>query len=156
MKTRIVWTKIHFEDDWFSTLNLSEKYLYIYLFTNSHIGLTGIYKLSKRVAMLETGATSEVWDSSCEKFRTANKAKFYDEWIYLVNSYKYSNYSGPKNEQALKKEFDLIPSTVIDTLSIPYPYPSDTTINKKLEIINKKQETINNKYILIGNTMKER
>jgi hypothetical protein len=42
-------------------------------------------------------------------------------------------------------EYEAIPKDVVDTLSIPYPYCSDTTINHKSEIINNKSETINHK-----------
>lgn len=156
MKTRIIWTKIHFEDDWFNSLPLNFKYLYIYLFTNSHIGLTGVYSLPKRVALLETGSTDEEWVSACRIFEDSGKVKFSGDWVYVVNAIRYTNYSGPKNEEANRKELLSIPKDILDTLSIPYIYPIDTTINHKSKIINQKQEIINKKnYKLIGNTYKE-
>lgn len=146
MKTRIVHTQIHFEDDWFNTLSIGYRYLFMYLFTNSHIGQTGAYKLSRRVAILETGATDEEWTNACREFEKANKVKFLEgDWIIILNAHKYSNYSGGKNEIAYKKELELLPAIARDTVSIHYPYPMDTTINKKSEIINKKQEIINQK-----------
>lgn len=141
MKTRIVHTQIHFEDDWFNKLTLSDKYLFIYLFTNTHIGLSGIYKLSARVAMLETGATKEEWESATKLFQLANKVMFYKDWIYIVNSKRYSNYSGETNYKALVKEVNSVPESVIHifgyTIDTP-DYTIDTSINKKYKIINNK------------------
>jgi len=156
MKTRIIHTKIHFEDDWFNTLPIGYRYLFIYLFTNSHIGQTGAYKLSKRVAILETGSTDKEWDSACVEFQKAEKVKFMGDWVIVVNANKYANYSGDKNEIAYKKEFDQLPKEIRDTLSIQYIYPIDTTINHKSEIRNHKSEKKEEKkYVVKGNVLSE-
>lgn len=147
MKTRIIHTKIHFEDEWFNTLSIGYRYLFIYLFTNSHIGQTGAYQLSSRVACLETGTTEGEWTTATQLFINDGKINRSGNWIYIVNSGRYANYSGGKNEVAYKKEYELIPQDIRDTLSIQYQYPIDTTINKKSEIINDKSETINQKRI---------
>ncbi len=145
MKTRIIHTKIHFEDDWFNTLPIVYRYLFIYLFTNSHIGQTGIYNLSKRVALLETRASEKDWNKATAKFEKDGKIKIVGDWICVRNAEKYSNYSGSKNEVAYKNELNAIPIEIRDTLSIPYRYPIDTPINNKSEIINKKPEIGNRK-----------
>ncbi len=141
MKTRIIHTKIHFEDDWFNTLPIGYRYLFIYLFTNTHIGQTGTYQLPKRVALLETGATDAEWSEACEIFAHDKRVVFYKDWVYIVNSRKYANYSGGKNEVAYKNEIESIPIEIRDTLSIQYQYSMDTTINHKSEIINHKSKT---------------
>ena len=140
MKTRIIHTKIHFEDEWFNTLPIGYRYLFIYLFTNSHIGQTGAYQLPKRIACIETGATEEEWLHALREFEHSGRIKRSGDWIYIVNSIRYANYSGGKNQIAYKKEYDLIPKEVINTLSIQYQYPMDSTINHKSEIINQKSE----------------
>ena len=142
MKTRIIHTKVHFQDNWFYTLPIEYKYLFIYLFTNSYIGMTGIYELPDRVIILETGVSKELWEKAKKRFQKDKKAGFYKGWVCIVNAIKYANYSGPKNEVAYKRELASIPKKVLDyfsnTLSIPYIYPSDTTINNKSKIINNK------------------
>lgn len=139
MKTRIIHTKIHFEDDWFNTLSIEYRYLFIYTFTNSYIGHTGIYKISQRVILLETGATLDQWLKAKETFVKNDKIRFFRDWIYIKKAQKYVNYSGPKNELAFEKELSLIPEDVlkelrygIDTVS----YSIDTTINHKSKTIN--------------------
>lgn len=158
VQTRIIHTKIHFEDDWFNTLPIGHRYLFIYLFTNSHIGQTGIYKLSKRVALLETNATEKEWNDACKRFSDDNKVKFVEDWVCIINAKRYANYSGALNEKAYTKEWESIPKTIRDTVSIQYIYPMHTAINKKSEIINKKPEienhkleTINKKSEIINN-----
>lgn len=140
MKTRIVHTKIHFEDEWFNTLPIGYRYLFIYLFTNSHIGQTGAYQLSKRVALLESGATEQEWEDACKCFEKGNKVKFIEDWVVIVNAKKYSDYSGNLNKVAYDREFEALPKEIRDTVSIHYIYPIDTTRNKKSEIINNKSE----------------
>jgi len=149
MKTRIIHTKLYFEDDWFNTLPIEYKYPFIYLFTNSHIGLTGTYRLSERVALLETGVSKELWVKATKHFYKEKKIGFYKEWVCVVNAHKYANYSGPKNAVAFDKELDLIPQDIrehfSDTLSIPYRYSIYTPINHKSEIINNKPKIENKK-----------
>lgn len=141
MKTRIIHTKIHFEDDWFNTLPIGYRYLFIYLFTNTHIGQTGAYNLSKRVALLETGASEKEWDGACKRFSDDKRVTFIDDWIIVCHAKKYANYSGGKNEIAYKAEWNALPKEIRDTVSIQYTYPIDTTINHKSEIINHKSKT---------------
>jgi hypothetical protein len=143
MKTRIIHTKIHFEDDWFNTLPIGFRYIFIYLFTNEHIGLTGAYRLSKRVALLETGATEKEWDDAITKFQKDDRVLYIDGWICVKNAGKHADYSGGKNEIAYRRELASIPKEIrskIDSVSIQYLYPMDTTRNHKSEIINKKSE----------------
>ena len=143
MKTRIIHTKIHFEDDWFNTLSIGYRYLFIYLFTNTHIGQTGAYNLSRRVALLETGATDQEWTKACLEFKKAKKVIFIKEWIIIVNAVRYSNYSGSKNKVAFDTEFNNLPQEIRDTVSILY----DTPINNKSYIKNNKSEGIVEDYV---------
>ena len=149
MKTRIIHTKIYFEDDWFYQLSINNKFLFIYFITNSHVGLTGIYQLANRVILLETGLPPEELINGKKIFEENAKIYFFKDWTYLVNAKKYANYSGGMNEVAIKKEILAIPKDILEyftnTVSIPYVYPMDTTINKKQEIINNKLEIKNNK-----------
>ena len=145
MDTRIIHTKIHFEDDWFNSMPFEYKYPFIYLFTNRHIRQTGIYQLTERVALLETRATSKQWQSAVSYFVESKRIGVYHDWICVANALRHSNYAGPKNAEAFAKELQKIPQDVIkyffDTLSIQYIYPIDTTINKKSKIENLKEET---------------
>jgi hypothetical protein len=95
----------------------------------------------------EIGITEDEWLTAFHEFEQAGKVKRYGDWIYLVNARRYSNYSGPKNEEAYKKELASISLKVKEKLGYPMDtvsYCMDTPINNKSEIINQKQEIINN------------
>ncbi len=144
MKTRIIHTKIYFEDDWFYNLSVIQKFLFIYLITNSHIGLTGIYELPDRVILSETRLELEDLIEGKKIFEENKKILFYKGWIKIVNAEKYAQYLGEKNETARNKELNDIPLEVKDLFS-RYPIYTvsgtpDTTINHKSETINQKSE----------------
>lgn len=147
MKTRIIHTKI-WTDSWFRGLNRSSRDLFIYLLTNSHIGLTDIYEISDDVICFECQLTPK--ELTLGKEDLYDKVLFYNGWVKIVNLEKYQTFKGEKNEIAKKRERDVIPADVKDKLnrvSIGYSYPSDTTSNKKSIIRNKKSETNNKKSI---------
>lgn len=124
MKTRIIHTKIYLEDEWFNTLPIDYKFLFIYFFTNSHIGHTGIYELPKRVIMIETGADPELLEKALKRFEKDGKVAYFDGWVCVANSMKHTNYAGEKNQKAYMKELLSIPQEVKshfgDTLSIDH------------------------------------
>ena len=115
-------------DEWFVDLSTKNKMLFIYLLTNSHINLIGIYELSDRVICFDTGLSK----SDLEKGKKSLKGKvvFLKNWVKIVNVEKYDSYAGGKLLKAKDKQLSEIPQEIIkklDTLSIPYPYPMDST-----------------------------
>jgi len=155
MKTRIVYTKF-WHDDYILNLNLSEKMLFIYLLTNSSVGLSDIYELSDKIISFETGISNSNLKDIKEKFQKDGKFIFYRGHIKILNCEKYNTFSGEKNEKAKEREISLLNQDIlneIDTLSIPYIYPihgeetiADSPNNHKSETINKKPEIRNKKY----------
>jgi len=142
MKTRIIYTKI-WEDEYFYSLDDKEQLAFLYLLTNSRINLSGIYELNDANLILWLRSTNEKIQQIKTKFQNDNKFIFYQGWVKVVNYDKYNSYSGNLNEVAKIKEINLIPQHILkelDTLSIPYQYPIDTSSNKKSEIRNKKSE----------------
>ena len=142
MKTRIIHTKIYM-DEWFRSLKKSDQYLFIYLLTNEHINLMGCYHLIDDIICAEFQIDKKELQEA--KGRLQPKVYFKDGWIYLPNSTRYNGYNSSKLMKPLVTEYEAIPKDIVDTLSIPYPYCSDTTINHKSEIINNKSKTINHK-----------
>lgn len=113
MKTRIIWTKIY-EDTWFRSLEPSERFVFIYLFTNQRIGHTGIYELPKDVALFELKIDNNFYNSLKTKLEEARKAFFFEDWVYIPKASFYGGYSGIKNKAAFDKERASIPNKVIN------------------------------------------
>jgi hypothetical protein len=135
MKTRIVYTKI-WKDDWFLGLSDDAQRLFIFLLTNEDIGLSGVFEISDREITYRTRLDGKQLEKA--KSDLVPKVLFHNGYCAIVNNNKYYAYKGEKNEKACASELSRIPT---DTLSILYPYPIDTPINHKSEIINHKSET---------------
>lgn len=160
MKTRVVHSKIWL-DNWFSSLSKEGKVLFLYCITNAYISHTGFYELPDRVKMFETGLDKDELEEA--KNEIQDKVRFYEDWVYVVNAVKYSEYKGPKNEAAKAKELLSVPLEIKNVLtkpkqhrvSIGYTYPIDTTKDQRSEIKDKRLNTVNDLYINIDLEKKE-
>lgn len=168
MKTRIIHTKF-WQDSFVCELDLKTKLTFLYLLTNSHIGLTGIYELPDRFILFDVGISEEELKEIKKTLSEADKVYFIDGYVAIKNAQKYNDYSkGSKNQveafnrelkllpekvkkYLLEKGFEVLTETVLST-STPTSYPTSYTtrhkskiINNKLKIRNKKPEIKNNK-----------
>lgn len=148
MKARIIHTKF-WTDGYISSLNRAEKMAFIYLLTNEHIGLSGIYELPDNIFAFECGLSLTEIEEIKKKFISDNKFNFYKGWVKVCNTDKYQNFSGEKNDIAREKEIKLINTDILDTLSIPYRYPIDThgiplIINNQYSVTSNKKSIKNN------------
>jgi len=157
MKTRVISTDIWDTDEVF-TLNIDTKLLYLVLLTNPFIGQGRTYRISDRQLSAYSGFTVEQLQK-CKKDLEDVKMAFFKNGYVCLTGYGFVEcfYKGAMNEKAKIKEFIAIPTNIrdyfktkLDSLSIAYTYPTDTTINKKSEIINDKLE-IKNKESEIEN-----
>jgi len=154
MRTRIISTDIWDEDTVF-TLNIDTKLLYFVILTNPYVGQSRFYKINDRQLSTYSGLNVEQIQK-CKRDLEDCKMVYFKNGYVCITGYGFVEcfYKGAKNELAKQKEISKIPVDVLnhfkkklDTLSIPYKYPSDTTINNKLEIINTKSEIINNELV---------
>lgn len=151
MKTRIVHTEIWDNDDWFASLNKEEAILFLYLFTNSVIGQSGIFELSQTKLnrdLIGKLTTAEI-ETAKKRLLADKKAFFFGSWVYVVNARKRGGYEGSQNSKALLDELYRLPDNIfqyfINGVSIPYQYTSDTTINNKSQIINLRSKILDRK-----------
>ena len=47
------------DDDWFQELDKDQKYLFIYLWSNSHVTQAGLYHITQRTIIFETKLPEE-------------------------------------------------------------------------------------------------
>lgn len=75
------------------------RYLFIYLFTNAYVPLSGIYELDEEVAKAETGLNSHFDELLKENVRKCNiKYDRKSGLIWVINKFKRSS----KSEKVLK------------------------------------------------------
>ena len=155
MKTRSLHTKI-WEDDWFASLTISEKFLFVYLLTNKNVNLNGVYELSDRVILFETGLSKDILEKAKETFR--DKILIEDGWVIIRNIEKYDDYKAPTMVKAKDNQLKDIPPHILDKankyreglliayqeVSEGYAYPNS---NNKSNSNNKEKGIVKGKNI---------
>lgn len=115
MKTRMVKTSFHNDPD-IEQLSKDAKWLYMYLITCPYIGLTGVFQVSDKKIIYETGLTSKELLSAKEEL--SNKVTFLGSWIIIKNSEKNNSFKkSPLTSKAYEKELSVIPEQIQRILS---------------------------------------
>lgn len=133
----MVWTKI-WEDEWFQSLSDHAQKLFLYLITNSRIGISGCYEVTDRTIMFDT----RIKDLDKVKAELHPKVRFYNGWINVVNAQGYNGFTGKSNEKALENELKLIPKEVKDALFSEKGYTPPTESPRP----SKEGEKVEKKY----------
>jgi hypothetical protein len=128
-KNRYINTKF-WSDGFIVNLTPLERYFFLYLLTNEHTNIAGIYELPIRVMEFETSLKASDIKKILKKL--IGKAYHIDDlWIYLVNFEKHQRVRGNRKvEIGIEIIKKAIPSQIlkaIDSLSIDYVYTSNNT-----------------------------
>lgn len=86
-KLRSVNTKF-WGDPWVEDLRPEEKLLFLYLLTNPHTNMLGIYEISVKRMASDTGLTEERVPKALKEFARVRKAFYMDNYIVLPNFLK--------------------------------------------------------------------
>lgn len=89
---RSINTKI-WDDIWFAELSYDQKLLWLYLLTNSFTNMLGVYEISERKIVFDTGLPLEMIRKGLEAFEKVKKAKYYSGYIILYNWIKNQSYN---------------------------------------------------------------
>lgn len=132
------WTDIKVVDDF----TPEDKFFYLYLLTNPHTNLCGCYEISVKQMENETGYSRDTVEKLLKRFAEVHKVAYYSQdtkELLVLNWHKYNWTASEKFRKPLLKEInsvkndnfkgyllDLFSGT--DTVSLPYPYGSDTTV----------------------------
>lgn len=129
MNSRIFYSKL-FKDEFYASLTLAEKNLFIYFLFNMHINIIHLYEVSKREILFDTGVTTEELENAKNKFQANKKLYFYKNYVYIANANRYQRYTGERNQTAKETLFSQLPNDVLDwyysisdTPQIPHRYP---------------------------------
>lgn len=124
------------KDSKFQDLNMQEKLLFFYALTNQQTNLMGVYEISKKQIIFDTGLSPDQFDEALKTLEKNNMLKYDNETkeIYIVNFLKH-NIFNEKHEKGAMRFYDDIKSHNIkesittyiqnnfNTISIPYTYP---------------------------------
>lgn len=143
MKTRVMHTKV-WKDEWFISLSQDARFLWLYLLTCDKINISGIFELSDREIVFDTGINAKSLENIKKELEP--KAIFYKGFVKITNVDRYNNYKkSPKNVIASNKELNYLSTDIRGYLDTNMHTSIDTSIdtprNTKQEIRNTKQET---------------
>lgn len=129
-KFRMIDTKFR-SDNYIADLDPIEKLLFIYFFTNPYTNISGIYELSLKQIALDTWIDrQEMLPKIIKRFSDWGKIYYIDWWVYVKNFQKHQKTESKKIQKWIENWMGLIPTYIlekvkgIDTLYIPYTYPS--------------------------------
>ena len=142
-----------------------DKYFMLYCLTNSYTNLCGCYEISIKQMMRDTGYNEETICKLLNRLSTNYNVIEYDNQnkeLLIVNWHKYNWTKSDKLDKPLLEEIKNIKTPYFkeklseiynkrDTVSIPYIYPSDTTVSVSVSVTDNKLITYkeNNNYISI-------
>ena len=132
------WTDSKVADDF----TAEDRYFYLYLFTNPHTNLCGCYEISMKQMSWETGLSAQKIKSLIKRMCETHNVIRYNEDTKEILILKWHKYNWTKSEkfraplwseiQEVKcDEFSQYLTEIFngnDTVSIGYPYPTDTTV----------------------------
>lgn len=111
-KLRSVNTKF-WQDPFVQELNSSHKLLFLYLLTNSHANLIGIYEISIKTIVFDTKLDEKTILKGFESFREVGKAFYENNYVILPNFLKNQNLN-TNMKKAVISEFEDLPNFIKD------------------------------------------
>ena len=120
-KKRYIDTRF-WNDNFIVELDPIERYLFLYLLTNEHTNISGVYELPRRVMAFETGLDKEMLDKMLSRFEP--KVLYVDGWICLTNFLKHQSTSSIKIRTGIEENIKDVPQKIIDKM-VEYGYPID-------------------------------
>ena len=162
------WTDSKVED----TFTPEDKYVYLYLLTNPHTNICGCYEISIKQISRQTGYNEESVERIIARMEKTHRVICYckaTSEMLVLNWGKYNWTISPKMEKPIKAAIDRIkyPSfreyvselyahiEEIHTVSIPYPYGSDTTVSVSVSVTDTVPNTPK-KGVRGGNNLEQR
>lgn len=87
MKARQIQARF-WDDGFIQEATWQSRYVFIYLCTCLPINMSGIFQLTDKKIIFETGLSKEDFDIAKEELSTNKKVIFHDGWVFVVNAFK--------------------------------------------------------------------
>ncbi len=106
-------------DPFIQELDNKSKLFYIYLLTNSHTNIAGIYEVSLKTMSFESGISEHDIKEILDSLSKAMKAYFVDGFIIIRNFLKHQSIN-PKVEAGIKRVMSEIPHKIKEFVESEY------------------------------------
>ena len=116
------------EDGWVRKLNALDRYLFLYILTNTHTNWCGIYELDLPLMAFECGLDKEDLER-CMLPRLSPKVIYVDGWVYIPNYKKYHLNKTDSTQLGYERAFKQVPEEIrlrikeIDSKGVVPPRP---------------------------------
>ena len=118
-KGRYINTKF-WDDEYIGTLSPMQRYLFLYILTNSLTNLSGIYEITLKRISFDTGMTQEEIQEAFDRFSQAGKIYYAQGWLWIKNFQKHQSPS-IKIQQGIAYQMQDIPKNILDLFAIEIP-----------------------------------
>jgi hypothetical protein len=121
-KKRMVDTN-YWTDPWVvDHLEPLDRYVFVYLFTNSHTTVAGVYELSLKVMGWETGLEKSQLETILEHLKP--KVLYVEGWVILTNGIKNQSYNSPKIKTGILLALEGVDNTITQHINWPEDFGS--------------------------------
>lgn len=113
-KQRMISTRF-WSDNFIVNLDIIERYVFLYLLTNEHTNMCGIYEIPLRVMSRETGIDEKELERLLEN-RFQEKVFYVNGWIYIKNFSKHQS-SNPNMKKGAERELSEVPEEIVANIN---------------------------------------
>lgn len=122
--------------------SVTTSYVYLYLITCKHIGLTPYYFLPEGFIAIETGLDPKEVKKALADLQERRQVFFYNNWVYIPNANEHNSFNtSPKTNKAYEAQLAKVPADVMehfnkvitqeDRVSIGYTDPTVSGIDTR-------------------------
>lgn len=119
MKNRFINTNFWI-DTYVQTLDPSEKLLFLYLLTNTHTSLCGIYEIPLKNMACDTTLDLDTVKTTIQKFENDGKILYKNGWVAIKNFIKNQNIQSGKIQKGIIDQLKAIPIELKIFVNCPF------------------------------------
>lgn len=126
-KSRLVNTSF-WSDGFIQELDSETKLLFLYLLTNEHTDICGVYEITFRTISFESGLSADSVSRSMDILLKNERVSYAEGWIFIKNFSKHQQ-NNPKVQTGIERGLKRVPQAVADRLCIDYDALSHFNFN---------------------------
>lgn len=105
-------------DPWVTELEISGKMLFLYLLTNPMANIAGVYELTTKRIVFDTGLTKTEVEKLLKDFESDGKIKRFKQWVAITNFLKHQALN-PKVRKGVETELAKAPPDFVASIDLP-------------------------------------
>lgn len=109
-------------DPYIEKLSFAEKAIYLYLMTNCQVSISGIYQITERVIVFETGADRSTVRDTLSRLQQDGKILYRDSVLWIRNFHKYNSWESPKVRAKVRADLEMIPDCFVKDQYLAFFY----------------------------------